>query len=49
MGASPTVEISHCMTGLAMALARPNPATAIPVARPLLSANHSIRFFTGVR
>ena len=34
---------------VAMALARPNPATAMPVASPLLSANHSIRFLTGVR
>ena len=45
----PIEPIRYSITGLAMALAKPKPATAIPVARPLLSANHSIRFLTGVR
>lgn len=46
---SPTVPIRYSINGLAMALARPKPATAMPVARPLLSENQSIRFLTGVR
>ena len=37
------------MMGLAIALASPKPATASPVASPLLSLNQSIRVLTGER
>ena len=38
----PTVPMRYSISGLAMALARPKPATAMPVARPLLSANKEL-------